>query len=221
MIKLYELGSTRSARCRWTLLELDIPFEAENGGEIKGTAAYKEIHPLGLLPALDVDGKTLFESVAICNWLADQAPEKQLIPKAGTWERALHDQWTCFALNEMEAYLWSNARQTLKYAEDERVRDIIPQNSAQFSIAAAALDDALSGHDYLVGDRFSVTDIIVSFTVNWGRNVGLLADFGNPQPLSRRPSRAPALHPPQGDVSHRTVSHSPCQRTGSPSNYRQ
>ena len=36
------------------------------------------------------------------------------------------------------------------------------------------LNDVLLSQDYLVGDGFSVTDIIVGWTVNWGRRQGLL-----------------------------------------------
>ena len=36
------------------------------------------------------------------------------------------------------------------------------------------LNDVLSDQDYLVEDRFTVTDIIVGWTVNWGRRQGLL-----------------------------------------------
>jgi glutathione S-transferase len=43
--------------------------------------------------------------------------------------------------------------------------------------AAAMLNDVLSHQDYLVEDRFTVTDIIVGWTVNWGRRQGLLAGF--------------------------------------------
>lgn len=39
---------------------------------------------------------------------------------------------------------------------------------------AAVLNDVLSGRDYLVEERFTVTDIIVAWTVNWGRRQGLL-----------------------------------------------
>ena len=45
--------------------------------------------------------------------------------------------------------------------------------------AAAALEAHLSAHNYLVEERFSVTDIVLAYTLNWGQEQQLLADFPN------------------------------------------
>jgi len=172
-IKLYEYGPSRAVRARWTLQEADMPFEAVSAREIMQTDECKRIHPLGLLPAVEVDGKPLFESAAICTWIADQAPEKELIAAPGSWESALHDQWSYFAMTEVEAYLWSSAQQTLKYEGEAQVMAIVPQNNARARTSIGVIDDALDGDDYLVDNRFSVTDIIVAFTLHWARSTGL------------------------------------------------
>ena len=41
------------------------------------------------------------------------------------------------------------------------------------------LKGLLGEADYLVDNRFSVTDIFVSYTVNWGEEDGLLSDYPN------------------------------------------
>ncbi|MGI9382344.1 MAG: glutathione S-transferase family protein, partial [Methyloligellaceae bacterium] len=106
-IELYEFAPTRSQRARWTLLALAVPFESIAGQELIGSDRLRAVHPLAKLPALKDDGRPLFESAAISTWLADSHPEKGLIAPAGTWERALHDQWVAFAQTELEAHLWS------------------------------------------------------------------------------------------------------------------
>jgi glutathione S-transferase len=178
-LELYELAPTRSQRCRWTLLELDLPFESIDGRELMGTPAYREIHPLGKLPALVVDGRVLFESAAICTWLADQVPQKQLIAAPGTWERAQHDQWVSFALTEIEAWMWSTAKNTGFYPPDRRVPAIAERNAEEVIAAAGALEQALAKSDYLVAGKFSVTDIIASYALNWARMGGLLSSCPN------------------------------------------
>lgn len=109
-ITLYELQPTRSARVRWTLLELGVPFESVEGRDVFAMPELAEIHPLSKLPALRDAGRPLFESAAICNWLADSHPEAGLIAPSGAWARALHDQWVAFTLSEIEAFLWHTAR---------------------------------------------------------------------------------------------------------------
>ena len=39
------------------------------------------------------------------------------------------------------------------------------------------MDRTLADADYLVGNRFSVTDIIAGYTVNWARQAELLKPF--------------------------------------------
>ncbi len=185
-IKLYEFAPTRSARVRWTLLELDIPFESRSDRALFGSDELKKVHPLGKLPAIEDDGRPLFESAAICSWLADKHPEKGLIAVPGSWDRALHDQWVAFILTEVEAHSWSSFRNTVVYPEDRRVPAIIEQNNAEIKRSLAVLDHYLSDKDYLIANRFSVTDIIAGYEINGARRNGHLEDFRNLQIYTER-----------------------------------
>lgn len=174
-ITLFEFAPTRSARARWTLLELDLPFESVEGFEVIGSPRAQAISPHGKLPALLDDGRPLFESTAICTWLADSHPEKRLVAPSGSWERALHDQWTAFCLAELESHLWSTARNTFLYPEPRRQTGVLEQNAMEGRKSLEVLDRHLSGTPFFVGGRFSVTDIIVGFAVNWARKIGWAA----------------------------------------------
>jgi len=176
-ILLYELGPTRSARVRWALLEAGLPFESREGFELIGSEELRTVHPLAKLPAAVIDGEPLFESAALATHVADLAPGKRLIGAPGTRERALHDQWTAFALTEMEAWLWSTALNTFVLPEAERNPSIFPQNEALFARSAGVLDAVLAKTDYLVSGRFTVTDIVVGYTLNMGRRQGQLEPF--------------------------------------------
>ena len=179
-IKLFELEPTRSARCRWTLLEAGLEYESVNRGPaIFGSEDLTAVHPLGKLPAAVIDGKPLFESAAISTAIADLVPDQNLVAKPGTWARSLHDQWTQYALTEMEAWLWPNLLNTFILPEEKRVTENIEQNIGMFKRGAAAMDQALGAADYLVENRFTVTDIIVGYTVNTGRRQGCLDGFSN------------------------------------------
>lgn len=170
-IVLYELGPTRSARCRWALLEAELPYESVgNSPEVIHSDALRELHPLGKLPAALIDGQPLFESAAIATAIADLVPEKGLIGPSGSRARALHDQWVCFALSEMEAWVWSTELNSMDFVipEEQHVPQIIAQNDMLYRRSAAALDSVLASTDFLVDNRFSVTDIVVGYTLNFG-----------------------------------------------------
>lgn len=183
-IILFELGPTRSSRCRWTLLEAELEFESRgNSPDIFETEELKTVHPLRKLPAAVIDGKPLFESAAICTAIADLVPERKLIGQQGTWARALHNQWTSFALTELESWLWSTDLNTdetgFLMPRDEQVPEVVYQNRKLAQRSAAVLDAHFRQTDYLVENRFSVTDIIVGYTVSWLEELGWIDAFPN------------------------------------------
>ncbi|MCY4129241.1 MAG: glutathione S-transferase family protein [Gammaproteobacteria bacterium] len=183
-IILYELGPTRSARCRWALLEAGLEFESRgNSAEIFDGEELEKVHPLRKLPAAVIDGKPLFESAAICTTIADLAPERNLIGKPGTWARALHNQWTLFVLTELESWLWSTDLNTDKEGFlmplEEQLPDIVNQNRKLAERSAAVLDAHLAQTDYLVEHQFTVTDIISGYTVSWLDELGWIDGFSN------------------------------------------
>jgi glutathione S-transferase len=176
-ITLYEMGTSRSLRCRWTLKEIGLEYKSIEDRSLLRSNELKKIHPLGKMPAAFIDGMPLFESSAICNYIADQTKEVNLIAKTGTWSRALHDQWVLFNLTELEAWLWSTAVNTFVLPEDERITDCIPQNAKMFKKGAIAIDQYLANQDYFVENRFTVADIIIGYTLNWARRMELVKDF--------------------------------------------
>lgn len=185
-LTLYEYSPTRSDRVRWALLELDVPFESVAGRELIGSDKLRKVHPLAKLPAIEDDGRPLFESAAICTWLADKHADRGLIPAAGTWERALHEQWVCFILTEVEAHLWSNARNTFVYPEEKRLPAILEQNNAELKRALPVLEAHFADHEHILGEDFSITDVIAGFAVNWARVTGALKGFDNLGAYNRR-----------------------------------
>ena len=191
-ITLYEYGPSRSKQVRWALQELGLEFQSVAGLEILHSDRLKKVNPMGKVPAVVINGEALFESAAICTYLADLVPEKALIAPSGTRERALHMQWVSFALSELEAYIWSNARNTFVLPEEHRITALFEQNKKAFLHAAKVLDKVLADKDYLIADKFSVTDILVGFTLNWGNGVGLLEKSPNLQKYLARLKERPA-----------------------------
>ena len=139
-IKLFELGPTRSSRVRWALLEAGLTYESlGNSIDVFQSEELRKVHPLGKLPAAIIDGWPLFESGAIVTAIADFVPEKKLVAQPGSWSRHLHNQWMCFALSEMEAFVQSSEINTIDFVlpEEQRVPQIVAQNSMLYRKGAA------------------------------------------------------------------------------------
>ncbi len=82
--------SSSSYRVRWalSLKGLDVEHVAVNLLlEEQSTPDYRAASPMGFVPALEVEGRVLTESVAICEWLDDAHPSPPLRP-ADPWLRA-------------------------------------------------------------------------------------------------------------------------------------
>lgn len=112
-MKLYSLkpfrpdlkGIVRDNRIAWACEEVGQDFDLVILDPLKKehkTPEYLKIHPMGKVPAIDDEGFILFESSAICTYLADK--HKRLAPLPGTKERTLYNQWMAFTLTQIEAY---------------------------------------------------------------------------------------------------------------------
>lgn len=186
-ITLYEYGPSRSARCRWTLLEAGLPFTSvDEGPSLVGSERLKPFHPLKKVPAAEINGKPLFESAAICTAIADLVPDLDLVGPSGSWARAEHDQWVSFTLSEMECWVWNTDMNSRVLPEEKRISAHLRQNGALFRRGARVMDAFLADREYLVDNRFTITDIIASFAVQWGRSQGLIDDFPNLQSYLER-----------------------------------
>lgn len=178
-ITLYEYAPSRSKQVRWALLELGLEFRSVEGIDILHGEELKQVNPMGKVPAVMINGEPLFESAAICTYLADLTPEKELIYPTGTRERALHMQWVSFTLSELEAYVWSNARNTFVLPEEQRITSLFKQNSKAYMYAAKVLNKVMEGSDYIIGNRFTITDILLGATLSWGKHAKLLEHTPN------------------------------------------
>lgn len=65
--------------------------------------------------------------------------------------------------------------------EEKRINQHIQQNGALFRCGARVMDQVLGENDYLVENRFTIADIIASFTVKWGQSQGSIDDFAHLQ----------------------------------------
>ncbi len=195
MIQLHEFGPTRSARCLWTLNELGVPFERIEvdlpHGEHK-KPPFLALNPMGRVPVLVCDGAVMTESFAICTWLADRHPEAGLIPAPGSPDRAVHDRWVFFCATELDAPLWRIRRNKILLPDAQRVPADIPSAAADFKAAGAVLQAELREREFLVGDRLTVADIVLSHTLFWSTWNDLLDDLPGLQAYLQRHLQRPS-----------------------------
>jgi glutathione S-transferase len=143
-------------------LEIDVA-----AGEHKG-AAFRRIHPLGLLPALRLpDGRTVFESAGIAMFVADRHPEAGLAPDPTCPDRAFYNQWL-FYLADTLYPTYGRYYRPARFSTGPGDGEPIKARSAEHLVEQwAMVERALEGRDWLVGDGCTVADIYMLMLTNW------------------------------------------------------
>jgi glutathione S-transferase len=194
MISIYGGGRSRWVRPVWAARELGLESKLVQLNVRKGearTAQYRAINPFARVPSMEDQGFALFESVAICTHLAEKKPAMNMVPKAGTNERAIYDQWNCFVISTLESPLERIMRNRVVYPEDRRSSVEIANAQDDFRTVAGPLDDMIG--DYLVGGRFTCADIIMCYTLRWADGESMLADFPRLKAYLDRHTARPAF----------------------------
>ena len=131
-----------------------------------GTDFYT-INPLGYVPVLELDdGTRLLEGPAIVQYLADQAPQKNLAPAHGTLARYRLQQWLNFISTEIHKGFSPLFKPTTP-------DDYKPIAREQLMKGLEWVDGELAGRDYLMGEHFSVADAYLFTVSNWAQHVNL------------------------------------------------
>ncbi|MFO1370939.1 MAG: glutathione S-transferase family protein [Candidatus Competibacteraceae bacterium] len=172
MLKVYGFPNSRSMRVVWTLEEVGAEYDyvkvdLRSGENFR--SPFTALNPGGKVPAL-VDGDfVLTESAAICTYIGDQYPAAGLVPTASTRQRAQYHQWCSFVISELEQPLWTIGKHRFALPENRRVPAITDTALWEFSVAAKVLDKGLGDREFIVGDRFSIADILVAHTLAWAK----------------------------------------------------
>jgi glutathione S-transferase len=195
--RLFYMPRTRSNRVLWALYEIGAPFESTRIAlEDRRSPEHLARQPLGRVPAFELDdGTVMFESTAILLQLGDLHPDSGLLPPPGTAERALVYQWLFFGMTELEANLYQWMVE-VGAAEGEPVES---RSGKRFRYAATAFADALGESDWILGDRFTLADIVCVGVLGSAETRGLLAEWPTLRDYVARGEARPAH---QSAVAH-------------------
>jgi glutathione S-transferase len=139
------------------------------------SAEFLRVNPAGKVPVL-VDGdRVIHESVAICLYLADKYPDRQMIP-ADLGERADFWRWLLFVTTEIEQPLWRITRQKRLYAEQDRSPGDVPVARRECAEMLGVFETYMQGRAFVAGTRVSVADFVTAWTLDWANEEDLLGD---------------------------------------------
>lgn len=172
MFTMYGVYRSRASRIVWLALELGIPFKQVpviQQNRVKGelppgmlhsrSPEFLKVNPNGHIPSIDDDGLVLHESLAINLYLA-RKHGGPLAP-ATIAEEGLAAMWTLWAATEVEPHSIQVLYHMAARPPEERDAAIAANAVAALAAPFRVLNDHLSTHPYVLGDRFTVADINV------------------------------------------------------------
>lgn len=165
-MKLYYNPRSRASIAKWALDECGADYELVHIDFEKAENRDPEflaINPAGKLPAL-VDGDVrVFETVAIGLYLAEKFPESNMAPPVGSTHRGRYLSLMVFATSQLEPAMGD----TLLKVETSAYR-----GWRDFKSCEALLVQELGENPYLLGQEFSMVDIVIGAQFIWKRMFG-------------------------------------------------
>jgi len=187
-IVLYHHPYTRAANVVWMLEEVGVPYEVRPVDIMKGAHKAPELvalNPMGKLPIL-TDGDTVVtESAAIALYLADRYAYGRLAPRVDDAARANYLRWSLFAPSVIEP--GSMAKQAgWAYKEAQA-------GWGSYDTMLTAMASAIAGHEYLLGDNFSMADVIFGGTLRYMLAFNMIEARPSFSAYAERLAQRPAL----------------------------
>lgn len=161
---------SRAAGSVWALEEAGVPYELTVVDILQGaqkSPGFVAVNPMGKLPTLVDDGVVVTEAAAICLYLADRyAP--QLAPAPASPERGTYLRWSFFAPSVIEPAVMAKV-------SGWEVKEVSAGWGSHAAMLAAA-ESAIARGPFLLGERFSMADVV------FGGTLRFMIDFGQIEP---------------------------------------
>ena len=169
-MKLYWCAKTRARRALWMLEELGIPFERVSidirDPVARADAAFRRVSPMGKVPALQDGNTRLWDSGAICAYLADQYPAARLAPAIGDADRGAYLQWLMFTNSVVEP------------AMGEKFAGLPPKPSSygwgSWDLMLQTFREGLQQGPWILGERFSAADVLLGMSACYLRDFKMI-----------------------------------------------
>lgn len=165
MLTLYHAPRSRSSRIvrladeLGILDKIDIVIVTIPRRDGSGGVDPRNPHPEGKVPVLVHDGTEIWETPAIILYLTDLFPEAGFGPKIGDARRGTYLSWL--------AYYGDVVEPVIVFQAAELDHPFLTTTFRGMDQVAARLSTALSKAPFLLGERFSAADLLLSSPFSW------------------------------------------------------
>ncbi|MEX5729498.1 glutathione S-transferase [Rhodovulum iodosum] len=168
MIRLHHCPQARSFRTLWLMHEMGLDFETRRYSFFDKSLRqpdYLALSPAGRVPALEIDGRVLFESGAITEYLVETRPDCGLGRFPGDAERADWLEWLHFA-ETMGQHIAILTQQHIVLREDwMKSPTVMRLEAKRLEKVLEVVDRVVERRDWLLPSGFSAVDTNIGYGV--------------------------------------------------------
>ena len=177
-IKLYHCRDARSFRVLWALEDLGLPYALEvmpfpPRFRVEG---YKDLNPLGTVPACFIDGALMTESAAIPHVLATKFGPSPLAVAPAEPGYAAYMNFLLMGEATLTFPQTIHLRYTRLEPPERRVAQAAEDYAAWFGARLRVAETMFEG-DYACAGRFTMADISLGYAVMLALSIGLEAQI--------------------------------------------
>jgi glutathione S-transferase len=187
-VVLYHHPYSRAANVIWMLEEVGVGYELRFVDIMKGGQKAPEVvalNAMGKLPVLTDGEVVVTESAAIALYLADRYSSGNLAPACDDPARGAYLRWSLFAPSVIEPGV-SAKMNKWEYKASQA-------GWGSHEAMVAAMESAIAGKSYILGERFSMADVVFGGTVRFMLRFKMLDPTPALTAYSERLGARPAL----------------------------
>jgi glutathione S-transferase len=132
-------------------------------------------HPLGRVPVLDDDDVSIYESGAIVEYVLERHKNGGLKPPVDSPHFPAYLQWFHYCEGMVMPPVNTIVVQTVLLPPERRDEKALEQAKRLLTKSLVAVEEALAGKDYLIGD-FSAADIMLGHACFMSNRLGCVPD---------------------------------------------
>lgn len=166
MIEVYGSPKSSAGRIYFMMEELGLKYKTmplDMSKKEHKSPGFLALNPNGKVPCLKDNDYVIWESIAINQYLAEKYKPEML----GTTpeEKGHVAQWSVWAMTELQPPAVDILIQMVFVPEDKRNHALIEKSQEKIPGLLRILDQAITGKEYLVGNKFTVADINMASVV--------------------------------------------------------
>lgn len=171
MLKIFGKSSSINVRkVLWTCAEIGIPFELTEFGSGTPnpvtTPEFMALNPNAMVPVIQHEGQTLWESNSICRYLAARYQRFDLLPQVAM-ARAQVEKWMDWQATELNNSWRYAFMATVRQSPAHRDPTALEHGVREWNRHMQILDQQLQKTEaYINGDDFSLADIVLGLSLN-------------------------------------------------------